>query len=109
MAPAAPATGQAFPTTPADFVAKPKIGVADGLRQPGADITENVRSATRARVHRLAAAPAAAAPGTPPAKPVTMASLGRVPTEKRIYIGASTGGTEATHKVVVNLPAGARS
>jgi two-component system chemotaxis response regulator CheB len=86
-----------------DFVAKPKIGVADGLRQLGADITDKIRTAAKARVHRLAA-PAAGTPAAP-AKPVTMASLGRLSTEKIIFIGASTGGTEATREVLVNLPA----
>src|SRR6201985_3949304 len=38
-----------------DFVAKPKIGVADGLRQLGADITNRIRTAARAQVRRLAA------------------------------------------------------
>jgi two-component system chemotaxis response regulator CheB len=33
-----------------------------------------------------------------------MASLGRLSTEKIIFIGASTGGTEATREVLVNLP-----
>jgi two-component system, chemotaxis family, protein-glutamate methylesterase/glutaminase len=88
-----------------DFVAKPKIGVADGLRQLGADITEKIRTAARARVHRLAPAPAAGAADAAPAKPVSMASLGRLSTEKLIFIGASTGGTEATREVLVNLPA----
>ena len=86
-----------------DFVAKPKIGVADGLRQLGADITDKIRTAAKARVHRLAAP--AAGPNAAPAKPVTMASLGRLSTEKIIFIGASTGGTEATREVLVNLPA----
>jgi len=88
-----------------DFVAKPKIGVADGLRQLGADITEKIRTAARARVHRLAPAPANGNPDAAPAKPTTMASLGRLSTEKLIFIGASTGGTEATREVLVNLPA----
>jgi two-component system chemotaxis response regulator CheB len=99
-----------------DFVAKPKIGVADGLRQLGADITEKIRTAAKARVHRLAGpAPAAAtghaggAPGSAgapaAARPAAMASLGRLSTEKIIFIGASTGGTEATREVLVNLPA----
>jgi len=89
-----------------DFVSKPKIGVADGLRQLGADITEKVRTAAKARVHRLAApAPATAGQAATPAKPVTVASLGRLSTEKIIFIGASTGGTEATREVLVNLPA----
>jgi two-component system, chemotaxis family, protein-glutamate methylesterase/glutaminase len=89
-----------------DFVAKPKIGVADGLRQLGDDITEKIRTAARARVTRLAAPPAAAA-GTPVVgspRP-SMAALGRLSTEKLIFIGASTGGTEATREVLQQLPA----
>ena len=96
-----------------DFVATPKIGVADGLRQLAEDITEKVRTAAKAHVRRLppAAVPAGSAPGTPapagvrPAAPV--ASLGRLSTEKIIFIGASTGGTEATKEVLMNLPADA--
>lgn len=89
-----------------DFVAKPKIGVADGLRQLGTDITEKIRTAARARVSRLAASPAAGAsahaPAAAQAAPVT---LGRLSTEKIIFIGASTGGTEATREVLQALPA----
>jgi two-component system chemotaxis response regulator CheB len=97
----ADATLKALELGAVDFVAKPKIGVSDGLRQLGADITEKIRAASRARVHRLPAAPAA---GTVPAKPAVAASLGRLSTEKLIFIGASTGGTEATREVLVNLP-----
>jgi len=92
-----------------DFVAKPKIGVADGLRQLAEDITDKVRTAARAHVRRLPPAPgtapsvgAAAAPGVRPAAPA--AALGRLSTEKIIFIGASTGGTEATKEVLMNLP-----
>jgi two-component system chemotaxis response regulator CheB len=92
-----------------DFVAKPKIGVADGLRQLGADITEKIRTASRARVARLAPAAAAGTPAaTAAAKPAAaspMAALGRVSTEKIVFIGASTGGTEATREVLMQLPA----
>jgi len=90
-----------------DFVAKPKIGVSDGLRQLGADITEKIRTAARARVHRLASTASSAtgnAPGAAAAKPTPMAGLGRLSTEKIIFIGASTGGTEATREVLINLP-----
>jgi two-component system chemotaxis response regulator CheB len=88
-----------------DYVNKPKVGVADGIRQLGAEITEKVRTAAKARVHRLAAAPPI--PPVPPAARTgaTMASLGRLSTEKIIFIGASTGGTEATREVLANLPA----
>lgn len=87
-----------------EFVAKPKIGVADGIRLLAQDITDKIRIATKAHIRRhVAPTPGATAP--PPAKPVTMASLGRASTEKIIFIGASTGGTEATKDVLLNLPA----
>jgi two-component system, chemotaxis family, protein-glutamate methylesterase/glutaminase len=89
-----------------DFVAKPKIGVADGLRLLAEDITDKVRIAAKAHVRKAAPAPAsasAAAGGGPrPATPVH--SVGRLSTEKIIFIGASTGGTEATKEVLMNLP-----
>ncbi len=110
-----------------DFVAKPKIGVADGLRQLADDITDKVRIASKARINRLhlpaapattggasiganAATPAARTGGatapSPAAKPATTSSgLGRLSTEKIIFIGASTGGTEATKEVLSTLPA----
>lgn len=85
-----------------DFVAKPRIGVADGLQSLANDITEKVRIAARARIRRAAQpAPAGALPAPTPA-PV---SLGRLSTEKIVFIGASTGGTEATKEVLAALPA----
>jgi len=45
-----------------DFVAKPKIGVADGIRALAQDITDKIRIAAKAHIRRLHA-PAAAAPG----------------------------------------------
>jgi len=87
-----------------DFVAKPKIGIADGLRLLAEDITDKVRIASKATI-RKHHAPAPAAPGAPAAaKPAMPASVGRLSTEKIIFIGASTGGTEATKEVLVNLP-----
>jgi two-component system chemotaxis response regulator CheB len=86
-----------------DFVAKPKIGVADGLQQLAQDITDKVRTAARATIRRVTTPPPAA--GVPPAP--AAASIGRLSTEKLIFIGASTGGTEATREVLVQLPADA--
>jgi two-component system chemotaxis response regulator CheB len=89
-----------------DFVAKPKIGVADGIRALAQDITDKIRIAAKAHIRRAPApAPAGAGGAAAPAKPVTVASIGRLSTEKIIFIGASTGGTEATKDVLVNLPA----
>ncbi|MFN5157511.1 MAG: chemotaxis response regulator protein-glutamate methylesterase [Betaproteobacteria bacterium] len=88
-----------------DFVAKPKIGVADGLPQLGADITEKIRAAARARVARRAGPPSAAPGVPPPVAPPPVAQLGRLSTEKIIFIGASTGGTEATRELLAEMPA----
>ena len=88
-----------------DFVAKPKIGVADGLKLLAQDITDKVRIASKAQLRRLsssAAADASAEAGA--ARPSSVANLGRLSTEKIIFIGASTGGTEATKEVLMNLP-----
>jgi two-component system chemotaxis response regulator CheB len=87
-----------------DFVAKPKIGVADGLKRLADDITDKIRVAAHAQVHRLAA-PAPAAQPSPRKADAPFALLGRISTEKLILIGASTGGTEATKAVLTDLPA----
>ncbi len=86
-----------------DFVAKPKIGVADGLKQLADEITEKVRTASKARVARPAA-PASTAAGAAAAPNPAPHTIGRLATEKLIFIGASTGGTEATKELLMNLP-----
>ncbi len=107
----AEATLKALELGAVDFVAKPRIGVADGLRRLGSEITEKIRIAAKARVHRLGAAAgrgAGAAAGPSPASAATpLVTLGRLSTEKLIFIGASTGGTEATREVLMQLPADA--
>ncbi|HNU10741.1 MAG TPA: chemotaxis response regulator protein-glutamate methylesterase [Rubrivivax sp.] len=93
-----------------DFVAKPKIGIADGLRQLEDDIAEKIRTAAHATVRRLipsrpdaGGATNAAACTSAAAPPV--APIGRLSTEKIVFMGASTGGTEATREVLARLPA----
>ena len=85
-----------------DFVAKPKIGVADGLRLLAEDITEKVRIAAKARIRKPPANEAGTRATAQP--PVAPAAVGRLSTEKIIFIGASTGGTEATKEVLLGLP-----
>ena len=81
-----------------DFVAKPRLGIADGLRLLAEDITAKIRIAAHAKVHRVETNDAAVAPPQG-------ASLGRLSTEKIVFIGASTGGTEATRELLQHLPA----
>jgi two-component system, chemotaxis family, protein-glutamate methylesterase/glutaminase len=86
-----------------DFVAKPKIGVADGLALLAHEITDKIRIASKARLRKPAPLPpAGAVAAAPPSAPVR---IGRLSTEKIVFIGASTGGTEATREVLVELPA----
>jgi two-component system chemotaxis response regulator CheB len=87
-----------------DFVAKPKIGVADGLKLLAHEITDKVRIAAKAHLRR-AVVPAAGGVANAPRVIAPPASIGRLSTEKIIFIGASTGGTEATKEVLMNLPA----
>ena len=115
-----------------DFVAKPKIGITDGLKQLAEDITEKIRTASKARIRRVVVPPvapvplatsalgsAAAAMHAPAASTsaagqasqfgglgrAALPTIGRLSTEKIIFIGASTGGTEATKDVLIHLPA----
>jgi two-component system chemotaxis response regulator CheB len=93
-----------------DFVAKPRIGISDGIRLLAVEITDKIRIAARAHVHKLVPAAASPAPhaasgdDSGAARQAASAPLGRVSTEKIIFIGASTGGTEATREVLVALP-----
>ncbi len=95
-----------------DFVAKPKIDVAEGLTDYAGEICEKIKVAAHARVRshdpsrssealkknleRIAGTPSGGASG----------GLFKT-TDKLIAIGASTGGTEAIREVLASLPANA--
>ncbi|MEW6677372.1 MAG: chemotaxis response regulator protein-glutamate methylesterase [Pseudomonadota bacterium] len=81
-----------------DFIPKPRIGVRDSMADLAAEIGDKIRAAARARVHRHAlASDTAAAP-----RPLTGHVLNT--TEKLIFIGSSTGGTEALKEVLSRMP-----
>jgi len=86
-----------------DFVAKPRIGIQEGLKEASREIVEKVRIAASARVRRhqvLDVPPSLTADAVLPA-----ATLSRVSaTEKLIIVGASTGGTEAIKAFLMGLP-----
>lgn len=86
-----------------DFVAKPKLGVADGLADMADELCEKVKGAARARVGgpRQLVRPAASAPIG-----VMRPGLFRT-TDRVLAIGASTGGTEALATMLAALPADA--
>jgi two-component system chemotaxis response regulator CheB len=85
-----------------DFVAKPKLDLAVGLGEAGADLCDKIRIASKARMRRVAAPPATdPEAATPVARKTPVAGLS---TEKLIAIGSSTGGTEAIREVLTRLP-----
>lgn len=92
-----------------DFVAKPRVGLASGLQELAGQIVDKIRVAAVAHVHRMQrppSTPAKVGPASSSPPPASSSSLlGRVSTEKLIFIGASTGGTEAIKEILVQLPA----
>lgn len=86
-----------------DFVSKPKIDIAAGLKEYSKEITNKIRIAKSARIKRL----------TPPLQITKSASADAIlpaisnriaSTEKLIIVGASTGGTEAIKEFLIHMP-----
>ena len=83
-----------------DFLAKPKLGIVEGMREYADDIAAKVRIAyqSKSRNARQSSAPLAVLPDV--ANRITS-------TEKVIILGASTGGTEAIKEFLLRMPADA--
>jgi two-component system chemotaxis response regulator CheB len=90
-----------------DFVAKPRMGITDGIRDLSGQIVEKIRVAAAAHIRRNVAAPTATSTPTAAASKPANVLIGRVSTEKLICIGASTGGTEAVKEILIRMPADA--
>jgi len=92
-----------------DFVSKPRIGVADGLKELATQIVEKIRIASKANVKRVVKSPGAAgtavAPMPPLATRLSNTGLAGLTSEKLVFVGASTGGTEAIKDFLIRLPA----
>lgn len=94
-----------------DFVAKPRLDIAEGLQEYADEIVGKVKAAARSRVRPLAQRPAhagAQAPGGVRAADrlggVRPATRHFRTTDRIIGIGSSTGGTEAIKDVLAVLP-----
>lgn len=88
-----------------DFVAKPRLGLVDGINELAGQIVDKVRVAAAAHIRRLPSQSPVADEGSPKATRSSSTLIGRVSTEKLVCIGASTGGTEAIKEVLTQLPA----
>ncbi|MEW5770876.1 MAG: chemotaxis response regulator protein-glutamate methylesterase [Pseudomonadota bacterium] len=82
-----------------DFVAKPKLGVRDALADLAAEVGEKIRAAAKAHVRRQALN------AERPSAPRPLAGHILNTTEKLVFIGSSTGGTEALKEVLTRMPA----
>ena len=78
-----------------DFVAKPTLGIRDGMLDYANDIAAKIRAAARSR-------PRQTRPNQEPPRRLAAPIIG---SEKLVAIGASTGGTEAIRQVLEPLPA----
>jgi two-component system chemotaxis response regulator CheB len=91
-----------------DFVAKPRIGLVDGIGDLAGQIVDKIRIAAAAHVRRM---PQPSSSGGDASgfrengQKFGFSGLGRVSTEKLICIGASTGGTEAIKEILTCMPA----
>ncbi len=92
----ADATLRALELGAIDFVAKPKLGIEQGLLDYARELTDKIRIAAQARLQGRPT------PGAPQRQPSPARSLAS--TEKLIMIGASTGGTEAIREVLAAMP-----
>lgn len=82
-----------------DFVAKPKLGIADGLRTYADEIAEKIRTAYLTHPLRHSKSVASVS------KPLPTLGSRFATTEKIILVGASTGGTEAIKAFLAPMPA----
>lgn len=80
-----------------DFVAKPTLGVSEGLEASADELIRKVKIAAQARPQARQDMPAPAA--------VAKRPMGYETTDRLIAIGASTGGTEAVRAVLSQLSA----
>lgn len=91
-------TLQALELGAVDFIAKPKLGVTEGLADLTEEIAEKIRAAALAHIRRHAAA-------AKEARSAPAAGNFLRTTEKLVFIGSSTGGTEALKEVLIRMPA----
>lgn len=85
-----------------DFIPKPKLGIADGIREYADLIVEKIQMAAKVKVMPLSATHSNHQRMVSRVKKITAPMQG---TEKIIAIGASTGGTEAIKELLLQLPA----
>ena len=97
------ATLRALQLGAVDFIEKPSLGVASGLKAQADDLAEMIRAAAGAKIRRLSTGPIEERRSADAVLPLSLRPV--VSEESLIAIGASTGGTEAIRTVLSRLPA----
>lgn len=85
-----------------DFVSKPKIDIATGLKEYGNEIANKIRIAKSARLKQHAPMPTTKSATADAVLPTVSNRIAS--TEKLIIVGASTGGTEAIKEFLIRMP-----
>lgn len=83
-----------------DYIAKPKLGVKEGMTDLVEEVADKIRIAAQARVKRHTTPSSSAE-----AAPARVSGNFIQTTEKVVFIGSSTGGTEALKEVLSRMPA----
>ncbi len=83
-----------------DYLAKPKLGISEGIREYANDIAGKIRAAFQSQSRTVRSDTSVC---------VSLTSLGNriASAEKIIILGASTGGTGAIKEFLVRMPANA--
>ncbi len=82
-----------------DFITKPGLGAGSGMAEMGAEIGEKIRAVARARIHRHALN------SSQVDRPQPLVGHCLNNAEKLVFVGSSTGGTEALKEVLMRMPA----
>ena len=85
-----------------DYVSKPKIDIAAGLKEYSSEIANKIRIAKSARLKRISASQVTKSVTADAVLPSVSNRIAS--TEKLIIVGASTGGTEAIKDFLVRMP-----
>jgi len=90
-----------------DFIGKPRPDSGRSMENYAEDLVEKIRAAKGARLRRSmsssAASPSLPTPSAP--SPIPSARPGLAASGKIIFVGASTGGTEAIKEYLLGIPA----
>lgn len=84
-----------------DFIGKPRAEGGCSMEDYAEELADKIRAAANARLRRTGAS----AGGQPASTPKTVSTLRTGMANKLIFIGASTGGTEAIKQVLLGIPA----